>query len=83
MNFNGIDFNTYFKHYPDKNGYFGKYGMVWCNYPGRTTISGTVAYVYSPSVMNIAPAYELSVHHLLPVPADQSLFPIRVVEVGK
>ena len=64
-------------------GYFGKYGMVWCNYPGRTTISGNVAYVYSPSVMNIAPAYELSVHHLLPIPADQSLFPIRVVEVGK
>lgn len=64
-------------------GYFGKYGMVWCNYPGRTTISGNVAYTYSPSVLNIAPAYELSVHHLLPIPADQSLFPIRVVEVGK
>jgi len=26
MNFNGVDFDTYFKHYPDKNGYFGKYG---------------------------------------------------------
>jgi len=26
MNFNGIDFDTYFKHYPDANGYFGKYG---------------------------------------------------------
>ena len=26
MNFNGIDFETYFKHYPDKNGFFGKYG---------------------------------------------------------
>ena len=26
MNFNGIDFDTYFKNYPDKNGYFGKYG---------------------------------------------------------
>ena len=26
MMFNGIDFDTYFKHYPDKNGYFGKYG---------------------------------------------------------
>lgn len=63
--------------------YFGKYGMVWCNYPGRTTISGNVAYMYSPSILNIEPAYELSVHHLLPIPADQSLFPIRVVEVGK
>ncbi len=26
MLYNGIDFDTYFKHYPDNNGYFGKYG---------------------------------------------------------
>lgn len=26
MNFNGIDFDTYFKNYPDANGYFGRYG---------------------------------------------------------
>ena len=26
MVFNNIDFETYFKHYPDANGYFGKYG---------------------------------------------------------
>ena len=26
MNFNGINFDTYFKNYPDKDGYFGKYG---------------------------------------------------------
>ncbi len=26
MMFNGMDFNTYFKNYPDQNGYFGKYG---------------------------------------------------------
>lgn len=26
MNYNGIDFDTYFKNYPDINGYFGKYG---------------------------------------------------------
>ncbi len=26
MQFNGIDFDTYFRHYPDKNGFFGKYG---------------------------------------------------------
>jgi len=26
MQFNGIDFDTYFKHYPDRNGFFGKYG---------------------------------------------------------
>ncbi len=26
MEFNGINFDTYFKHYPDAEGYFGKYG---------------------------------------------------------
>lgn len=26
MTQNGIDFETYFKHYPDEKGYFGKYG---------------------------------------------------------
>ena len=26
MQFNGIDFETYFKHYPNREGYFGKYG---------------------------------------------------------
>lgn len=26
MQFNGIDFDTYFKNYPDERGYFGKYG---------------------------------------------------------
>ena len=26
MKFNGVDFDTYFKHYPDEKGYFGKYG---------------------------------------------------------
>ena len=26
MKFNNVDFDTYFKQYPDANGYFGKYG---------------------------------------------------------
>ena len=26
MKMNGIDFDTYFKNYPDKDGFFGKYG---------------------------------------------------------
>ncbi len=29
MEFNGIDFDTYFKNYPDENGYFGRYGGVY------------------------------------------------------
>ena len=26
MVYNDIDFSTYFKHYPDSEGFFGKYG---------------------------------------------------------
>ena len=26
MNYNGVEFDTYFKNYPDDNGFFGKYG---------------------------------------------------------
>ena len=29
MNFNGIDFDTYFKNYPTEDGYFGRYGGVY------------------------------------------------------
>ena len=29
MNYNGIDFDTYFNYYPDENGYFGKYGGAY------------------------------------------------------
>ena len=31
MKFNGIDFDTYFKNYPDEKGYFGKYGGCYIN----------------------------------------------------
>ncbi|WP_432650781.1 tryptophan synthase subunit beta [Huintestinicola sp.] len=29
MNFNGTEFDTYFKNYPDSKGYFGKYGGAY------------------------------------------------------
>ena len=29
MNFNNVDFDTYFKNYPDANGYYGKYGGAY------------------------------------------------------
>ncbi len=31
MLYNGIDFDTYFKNYPDANGFFGKYGGAYVN----------------------------------------------------
>ena len=29
MKFNGVDFDTYLKNYPNEEGYFGKYGGVF------------------------------------------------------
>ena len=29
MVFNNIDFDTYYRNFPDKEGYFGKYGGVY------------------------------------------------------
>jgi len=29
MLYNGVNFDTYFRNYPDKNGYFGKYGGAY------------------------------------------------------
>ena len=29
MRYNNVDFDTYFKHYPDNNGFFGKYGGAY------------------------------------------------------
>ena len=29
MELNGVNFDTYFNNYPDKDGYFGKYGGVY------------------------------------------------------
>ncbi len=31
MQFNNVDFDTYFKNYPNKEGYFGPYGGVYVN----------------------------------------------------
>ena len=29
MIYNGVDFDTYFRNYPDKDGFFGEYGGVY------------------------------------------------------
>ncbi len=39
MQFNGIDFNTYLKNYPDKNGYFGKYGGAYISDELKTAMA--------------------------------------------
>lgn len=61
--------------------YYGKNFLVWCNYDGRLTTAGNLAYPYSPSVHNLGEVYRLRVHHLLPID-DPEMFPIQVVEAG-
>ena len=39
MNFNGVDFDTYFKNYPDKNGFFGKYGGAYISEELKTAMA--------------------------------------------
>jgi hypothetical protein len=62
--------------------YFGKYGLVWCNFEGRVTTAGNLAYAFSPSIVDTGPVYRLSVHHLLEV-EEPCMFPIKIVEVGR
>ena len=38
MNFNGIDFDTYFKNYPSKDGFFGKYGGCYVSNELKTAL---------------------------------------------
>jgi len=39
MQFNGIDFDTYLKNYPDKNGYFGRYGGAYISDELKTAMA--------------------------------------------
>ena len=38
MNFNGIDFDTYFKNYPSKDGFFGRYGGCYVSNKLKTAL---------------------------------------------
>lgn len=60
--------------------YFGKNQLVWCNFEGRTTTAGNLAYPYSPTLLNLGEVYRLRVHHLLPI-EDPAFFPIELLEV--
>ena len=39
MTLNNVDFDTYFRNYPDENGYFGKYGGVFIDEKLRNALS--------------------------------------------
>ncbi|MBI4505636.1 MAG: acyclic terpene utilization AtuA family protein [Chloroflexi bacterium] len=56
--------------------YRGLHTLLMCDYPGRRTTSGNVAWGTSPEVIEAGEAYEFSIHHLLPL--DDPCEPFRV-----
>lgn len=59
--------------------YRGLHSMLMCDYPGRKTTSGNVAWSISPEVIEAGEAYEFSIHHLMPV--DDPAEPFRTTIV--
>ena len=49
MIYNGIDFDTYYNNYPDKNGYFGKYGGVYIDEKTPYYLPQGVFYISNPN----------------------------------
>lgn len=56
-------------------------GLLHCNFEGRKTTSGNVAFPYSPADIQGGEAYEFSIYHLLEVDDPLELFPIKIKEV--
>ena len=55
--------------------------IAFWRYPGRQTTAGNIAVPFSPSVIDVGEAYELTVFHSLPVRDGLELFPIEVIDL--
>ncbi len=53
-----------------------------CDYPGRKTTAGNIAFPYSPSDIPIGPVYNFSVYHLVEVEDLMETAKIQYIEVG-
>lgn len=60
--------------------YRGIHTLLMCDYPGRRTTSGNVAWCTSPEVIEAGEAYEFSIHHLLPLGDPCEPFGVEVVD---
>lgn len=60
--------------------YRGLHTLLMCDYPGRRTTSGNVAWCTSPEVIEAGEAYEFSIHHLLPLDDPCEPFRVEVVD---
>jgi hypothetical protein len=51
--------------------------FLHCDYEGRKTTAGNLAFPFAPSDIPFGPVYEFSVYHLMQIPDGKSIFPIR------
>jgi len=56
--------------------------MLHCDYPGRKSSAGNLAFPFSPSDIHVGPVYEFSVFHLAKVDSLMETASISLEEVG-
>ena len=57
--------------------------ILHCDYAGRKSSAGNIAFPFSPSDIHVGPVYEFSVFHLAKVSSLSETAKIRIEEVGK
>jgi len=70
------------RNWPRRSATSASTAWCGCNFEGRVTTAGNLAYPYSPTILDTGPVYRLNVHHLLEA-EDPCMFPIKIVEVGR
>ncbi len=50
--------------------------FLHCDFEGRKTTAGNLAFPFAPSDIPFGPVYEFSVYHLLQIPDGKSMFPV-------
>lgn len=55
--------------------------FLHCPFPGRRTTAGNLAFPFSPSDVAGGPVYEFSVYHLMETTAEDTTFPIDVIDI--
>ena len=55
MKLNNVDFETYFRNYPDVNGYFGRYGGVFIEEKLKKPMAEIFEFQLKDSIMGSIP----------------------------
>ncbi|TAH74932.1 MAG: acyclic terpene utilization AtuA family protein [Anaerolineaceae bacterium] len=57
--------------------------FLHCDYEGRKTTAGNLAFPFAPSDISFGPVYEFCIYHLMQISDGKSLFPIIYKTYGK